>query len=75
MVAGRPSVRQLHHASLHCVHSAERPSRMRKIMFSFGIVSWRPSAVLAGFFCNGKTLVYQRTTVLKKFSGFIDISP
>jgi hypothetical protein len=33
MVTGRGSVRQLHRASLHCVHSAARPSRMRKTIF------------------------------------------
>jgi hypothetical protein len=37
MVAGRGSLRQLHHASLHCVHGTERPSDMRKIIFSSGI--------------------------------------
>jgi hypothetical protein len=73
-VAGRGSVRQLHHAILHCVHSAERPSGMRKIIFSSGILSARSSEVRARYFCNGKTLVYKRTIVLKKFSGFLDIS-
>jgi hypothetical protein len=74
LVAGCGSVRQLHHASLHCVHSAERPSGTRKIIFSSGILSSRSSAVRARYFCNGKTLVYKRTIVLKKFSGFLDIS-
>jgi hypothetical protein len=41
--------RQLHHASVHCVHSAERPSGMRKIMFSSGILSSRSSAVRARY--------------------------
>jgi hypothetical protein len=75
MVAGRGSVRQLHHASLHCVHSAERPSGMRKINFSSsGILSSQSSAARARYFCNGKTVVFKRTIVLKKFSGFLDIS-
>jgi hypothetical protein len=74
MVGGRGSVRQLHHASLHWVHSTERPSDMRKSIFSSGLFSSRSSAVRAGYVCNGKTLVYQRTIVLKKLSGFLEIS-
>jgi hypothetical protein len=57
MVAGRGSVRQLHHASLHCVHSADRPSGMRKIAFSSVNLSSRASAVRVRYFGNGKTLV------------------
>jgi hypothetical protein len=74
MVAGRRSVRQLHHASLSCVHGVERPSRMRMIIFSSEILPSRASAVRVRYFCNDKTLVYKRTIVLKKFTGFLDIS-
>jgi hypothetical protein len=74
MVAGRGSVQHLHHVSLHCVHNTERPSEMRKIIFSSGLFSSQSSAVRARYFCNGKTLVYKRTIVSKKFSGFLDIS-
>jgi hypothetical protein len=38
MMAGRGSVRQLHHPSLNFVHCAERPSDMRKIMISSGLL-------------------------------------
>jgi hypothetical protein len=74
MVAGLGSVRQLHHASLPCVHSAERPSRMRKIIVSSEMLPSGVPAVRARYFCNGKTLVYKRTIVLKKISCFLDIS-
>jgi hypothetical protein len=38
MMAGRGSERQLHHPSLNFVHCAERPSDMRKIMISSGLL-------------------------------------